>query len=723
MPAAHPAWCAVAACGFALLAAVLATAASPARAAQADADAAVAELGLQVEAGYGGRHAGGTWLPVEVRLDPARALAATLTIRARSVSGTQQVLRDVEATARTPRTYRLLVPSGSVTVRMEEPGREPVEVRAQVERDGADFVVGVLGAAPQGAPALRAEAPGLDGAWVGVDPAWIDLSPAALEPLAALVVDAASMAGLSDDGRRNLAAGVTAGTDLVAVGDVELPAAIASPVTTPGSLDPVEGAWTMTAAQAGLGADEGDAVVAVAGVAGRGRVVAVADAPGTGEAGSAAAFWGAVTGPGGRTQATTEWAVDRVPYQFVRLLAEGDGAVPGLPWLAVFTIAYVLVVGPVNGLVLARMRRRELAWVTVPLVTVVFTAGALAGVSGSRPPAGITASATVWIDGVGVDHDVVMARGPSEGTRTVTLPGADWTVTTLADGGREATVATVDGQTRATLDLAALQPGGVVATRAVDTPPPLRLDVSAGPDGVSATVTNAGGDPVEDVMVRAATSSARVGTLQPRQSETVELGSDALPVANPYRDPFEGLRQDGPAALEALVRAGPMDGGPGLVWALGTRPAAGNGVLVEGEAAVDRGRLIAVARRPAPAAAVSAFAVDRLAIAEGGQVFRPSPNAIDNASEAFLRFRLPPGTDPAAVRADLDRGNGQGAIELTVWDPAARTWLPVAEGLPDLGPPTAIGPLGEVWVRATGELYPFEFSGRSLRGTGAQEAA
>ncbi|MBA2317774.1 MAG: hypothetical protein H0V93_08355 [Euzebyales bacterium] len=718
MPAAHPARRAVAWCALALLA--LAAAASPAMAAQPDADRAVAELGLRVEAGYDGRHAGGAWLPVEVRLDPARALAARLTVRSRSVSGVQQVLREVEATARTPRVYRLLVPSGSVSVILEEPDREPVEVRAQVERGGPGFVVGVLGAAPQGAPALRAEAPGLDGAWVGVDPAFVELSPAALEPLDALVVDAASMAELSDDGRRNLAAGVTAGTDLVAVSDVELPAAIASPVTTPGTLEPVEGAWTMTAAQAGL---EGDEVVAVAGAAGRGRVVAVADAPGSGLAGGAAEFWGAVTGPGGRTAATSEWAVDRVPYQFVRLLADGGGAVPGLPWLAVFTIAYVLVVGPVNGLVLARMRRRELAWVTVPLVTVVFTAGALAGVSGSRPPGGVTASATVWIDGVGVDHDIVMARAPSEGERTVTLPGADWTVTTVADGGREATVATADGQTRATLDLAALQPGGVVATRAVDTPPPLTLDVAAGPDGVSATVTNAGGDPVEDVIVRAATASARVGTLLPGQSGTVELGGESLPVANPYRDAFEGLRQDGPATLEALVRAGPMDGGPGLVWALGTRPASGNGARVETEPAVDRGRLIAVARRPAPAAAVSAFAVDRLAIADGGQVFRPSPNAVENATEAFLRFRLPPGTDPDAVRADLDRGDGQGAIELTVWDPAARRWVPVADGLPDGGPPTAIGPLGEVWVRATGELYPFEFSGRGLRATGAEEAA
>ena len=44
-----------------------------------------------------------------------------------------------------------------------------------------------------------------------------------------------------------------------------------------------------------------------------------------------------------------------------------------------FLIAYLLVVGPLNVLLLRRLGRPQLAWVTIPVVAVAFAAGVCAG--------------------------------------------------------------------------------------------------------------------------------------------------------------------------------------------------------------------------------------------------------------------------------------------------------------------------------------------------------
>src|SRR5438552_18220789 len=49
---------------------------------------------------------------------------------------------------------------------------------------------------------------------------------------------------------------------------------------------------------------------------------------------------------------------------------------PSLQLTAGLVLLYVLLVGPVNYLVLGAMRRRALAWVTVPLIAVIAAGGA-----------------------------------------------------------------------------------------------------------------------------------------------------------------------------------------------------------------------------------------------------------------------------------------------------------------------------------------------------------
>src|SRR5205085_852445 len=44
--------------------------------------------------------------------------------------------------------------------------------------------------------------------------------------------------------------------------------------------------------------------------------------------------------------------------------------------IAIFLLVYILLIGPVNFIVLRRMRRAELAWITIPALVLIFSVGA-----------------------------------------------------------------------------------------------------------------------------------------------------------------------------------------------------------------------------------------------------------------------------------------------------------------------------------------------------------
>ncbi len=71
----------------------------------------------------------------------------------------------------------------------------------------------------------------------------------------------------------------------------------------------------------------------------------------------------------------------------------------GVGWLLGFLITYVLAIGPLNYLLLRVLKRRELAWVTIPLLALVFAGGAflVGGRSrGSLPVLSRLAVVQVW---------------------------------------------------------------------------------------------------------------------------------------------------------------------------------------------------------------------------------------------------------------------------------------------------------------------------------------
>jgi hypothetical protein len=671
------------------------------------------ELGLEVTVGYDGRAGGGAWQPVEVLVDPARAVRGTLTVRASARSGAIAARREVEVSPGSPKRFRFLLPAGVVVAQLVPDRGAPVETRARAAA-AAGYLVGILGGLPTDVPPLRAEPVGEAGTWVGVAHEWLELSPAALEPLGTLVVRQDELVALSAPAARNLAAGVALGTDLVVVGagGVELPG-----LRVPALDEGAAAGWVLTADDVGAG---GERAVALAAPHGRARVVVTTVEPGEGELGRSAALWSQLAQPAPLPAALPAGSgLDALALQLGRLLTDQPAPeAPALPWLTGFTVAYVAVAGPVNAVMLARMRRRELAWVTVPIITLVFTVAAFGAVSAARPPVGVAASVRWWIDGAGGETAVLAARSPQEAAHEAVLAGGDWSVRPLLRGGRVATVRSDGDATRAQFPLAALDLGGVVAERAVTTPAPLAVDAVAAPDGVQVTVSNVGSEPVRGVVVRAATATRRLGELAPGARETVDFSLVTLPTIAPFASPFDRLPTRPPASLESLLRTTVMDGSPGLVWAFGQTPGAGLDARVDGSAPEDKGGLVAVAASPTAASsdALSAFAVRRDLFARA-DVGRPSPLAVDGPAEAFLRFRLPAGAAPSLLGSQLQRSDRNASEpELSVWEPATRQWVRLAEAFAGGAAPAErlVSPLGEVWVRASGALTPFDYSGRSL---------
>lgn len=748
---------------------------------QAD-DAVTSGLGLEVVRGYGGEAASSAWLPVAVFLDPDRPVQADISVRADGPGrGQATESRSVEVAAGARTVHRFLVPARRVSVVVDEAGREPVTVEPELGPPDRGFLAGVLGTAPRGLPALRAEETRTNGTWVPVDPAWLERSMVALEPLGTLVAERAELAELSPAAAANLAAGVVAGTDLVVVADAEgpldlealglpaSPAVSATATSVPAgeggemavrTLEPDAQAWTLTVGDllddtelsnrgdtdlddtdlddtdlgdtdGADGADGADAVLAAATDAGRGRVAVVGVSPGEAGLGEASQLWEDLVGPGSRGRPRPDHLA-RGGRDLSGLFAEGgDRQLPSLPWFPVFLAAYVAVVGPVNWFVLRRLGRRELAWVTVPAVTAVFTAAAFFAAVSDQPPGGSAGRVAYWLDGVGGEVAAVGVRSPTPADRTVAFPGEGWVVAPSTAGGGGARVERTPGsETRVRLTLDALEPGGAVAWRTHREDPPLRVEAVAGRDGTEVTVTNDTGSAVEDVDVRVATARARVGDLPAGASETVVLSGPRLPARGlgarpgPPRPGRPG-RPGSTEGLERLVTPSPLDGSPGVAWAIGSVEGEATGVSVDGTPADDAGTLLAVGSsvRPPDDGPVAPMAVRRSF--HGGPTLEViGPSAVELSDEVVLRYRLPAAAGLGRLYGDLrhtDLDHPERA-DITIWDRRERRWVPHAEALAGGADPARfVSPLGQVYVRATGEFVPFEFSARTVSGVDTAE--
>lgn len=103
----------------------------------------------------------------------------------------------------------------------------------------------------------------------------------------------------------------------------------------------------------------------------------------------------------------------------------GDPGLASLPWLPFAMVGYLLLIGPVNLTVLKRMKRRDLAWVTIPAMAIIAVLGFwVAG----RQRLDLTAArhATVVVAGEEpYQRSVFVLAAGNEGDYSVAVPTAD----------------------------------------------------------------------------------------------------------------------------------------------------------------------------------------------------------------------------------------------------------------------------------------------------------
>src|SRR3990172_8003163 len=265
-----------------------------------------------------------------------------------------------------------------VVVVAEQPGRLIPDLTAAVSNPNMP-VAAIVSLSP-------ADLPGRIEAWSAIDRlVWQDVDSSKLDDAQ---LDALR-AWLGLGGRLVILGGSTGATTLGGFPDAILPFRPTRTVdATPDDLGPLLGAVPAlgerlpvlggTLIEGSVLARSGDDIIAAERSVGQGDVLIVGVDPGqSGIAGSAGA------------RSLWRRAVPMTPGAVVNPLALPDDSaiiaalnylpavgLPPVEQLLVLLVAYIVLIGPVNYLVLRRLDRREWAWLTMPLLIVVFSAGA-----------------------------------------------------------------------------------------------------------------------------------------------------------------------------------------------------------------------------------------------------------------------------------------------------------------------------------------------------------
>ena len=208
--------------------------------------------------------------------------------------------------------------------------------------------------------------------------------------------------------------------------------------------------------------------------------------------------------------------------------------VPPAELLLAVLVGYILLIGPVSYLVLRRLDRRELAWITAPLLVAVFSVGTYglgSSIKGSdiivneidivRSTAGGTAASVSSFAGVfsptRASYDLTV-RGDAlfSGLRNIFVDGESTTPFDYAT--EQGDPSHLRGLAVSVFGLEAVRAETVIAYT-----PNLVVEWSFVPSGVEGRVTNEGEVPMEDVAVVSQSGGIMVGTLDPSESRAFAL--------------------------------------------------------------------------------------------------------------------------------------------------------------------------------------------------------
>lgn len=211
------------------------------------------------------------------------------------------------------------------------------------------------------------------------------------------------------------------------------------------------------------------------------------------------------------------------------LAADAGLRVPAIGGLLAFLLVYVVVVGPVTAIVLRRRRRSDLAWIVIPVVAVVFTAGSYVGAEELRGRTKLAHGTALELDALGGKATTfvgIAARGRQ--ATQVSFPGA-WAASanpsTLLSGFSGPQRATSVEVTRrgpaARLDLGAGQFGVVSGVGPKRSEGGLEVTATSSDDGqAEGTVRNVMPYALHDAAVFVGSAGVFVGRLGPGEERT-----------------------------------------------------------------------------------------------------------------------------------------------------------------------------------------------------------
>jgi hypothetical protein len=440
--------------------------------------------------------------------------------------------------------------------------------------------------------------------------------------------------------------------------------------------------------------------------------------------------------------------------------------VPPAELLLALIVAYILLIGPVSYVVLRRIDRRELAWLTAPLLVVVFTASTYGIGNALKGTDVIVNQIAVLRSTSGGNLASVEAYAgvysPSRSTYDV-LVEADALVAPIRadqffDGRSSAAQLTADQGEPARLHDLGVSARGFEYVRAdavVEHPSPLDVAWSTDDGDLVGTVTNVGTEPLSDVAFITSGGGEMIGDLAPGATGEFRIARDGLnqSSASDQVYGFGGFNTSDPdrrrivarrGVIDALVGYGgwmPVDAdiggfdgsGPYLIgWRSGDGPTP---IVLDGVEAQRFAELVeVVAVRPgigtgtvvvgpgqmsiSVATDSGATLLDTATVALGGEAGASAIFSISLPLEAsemeVTAIELIAGTDPGM--AIMDSGGFPGlwppGYSIEVRDPATGDWgvvgdLSAGSRIEIDDPSGAIGAAGRIDVRVTaGEPNP-----------------
>jgi hypothetical protein len=222
----------------------------------------------------------------------------------------------------------------------------------------------------------------------------------------------------------------------------------------------------------------------------------------------------------------------------ISLLERGGLRLPSLDLpstgvVLAFLLIYILVIGPINYLVLRQMRRLEWAWLSVPLVVLVFSCGLYAVGVGLRSGQSQISQAAIVQGAEGQPRafatGFVGLFSPRRASYTVGFPAQ-----TLVGGAPvrftqsnqfDAVVADEAGARSIQVLADVVSVSTFVAEQMIDLPVAVQSSLTSDAAGLRGEVRNTGAGALEDVLIVRGDTFAQLGTLAPGASQQVTTNS------------------------------------------------------------------------------------------------------------------------------------------------------------------------------------------------------